>query len=120
MDRQTDGKTTQTGRNTLTKRTKPHGLDIQVSTDGKQGQTDKLDEPTNGRADNLTNGLMNWKEGPCGRPNRLDGRTQEPEGRTDQTDRKDGSNGLDVGTDAQNQWIKRTDTRTHGADACTG
>ena len=65
-------------------------------------QTDELDERT-GRTDNLTNGLMNWKEGPCGRPNRLDGRTDEPEGQTDQTDRKDGSNGLDGGTDAQNQ-----------------
>ena len=49
-----------------------------------------------------------------------DGRTDEPEEQTDQTDRKDGSNGLDGGTDAQNQWIKRTDTRTHRADACTG
>ena len=66
-------------------------------------QTDELDERT-GRTDNLTNGLMNWKEEPCGRPNRLhgrtDGRTDEPEGQTDQTDRKDGSNGLDGRTDA--------------------
>ena len=50
----------------------------------------------------------------------MDGRTDEPEEQTDQTDRKDGSNGLDGGTDAQNQWIKRTDTRTHRADTCTG
>lgn len=50
----------------------------------------------------------------------MDGRTDEPEGQTDRTDQKDGSNGLDGGTDAQNQWIKRTDTQTHGADACTG
>ena len=49
MDRQTDGKTTQTGRNILTHRMKQHGLDIHVSTDGKQGQTGKLDGPTNGR-----------------------------------------------------------------------
>ena len=78
--------------------------------DGKQGQThkrmdrqtDELDERTR-RTDNLTNGLMKWKEGPCGQPNRLDGRTDEPEGQTDQTDQKDGLNGLDGGTDAQNQ-----------------
>ena len=49
MDRQTDGQITQTGRTKLTNRTKPHGLDIHVTTDGKQGQTDKLDGPTNGR-----------------------------------------------------------------------
>ena len=46
-------------------------------------QTDELDERT-GRTDNLTNGLMIWKEGPCGRPNRLDERT---EGQTNWRDR---------------------------------
>ena len=63
-------------------------------------QTDELDERT-GRTDNLTNGLMNWKEEPCGRPNRLDGRT-------------DGSNGLDGRTDAPKSWIKRTKGQTRG------
>ena len=62
-------------------------------------QTDELDERT-GRTDNLTNGLMNWKEGPCGRPNRLDERTEgqtnwrdrqtKQTRRTDQTDWMDG------------------------------
>ena len=84
-------------------------------------QTDKLDWPTR-RKDNLTNGLTkltNWKEGTCGWPNRLDGWTDEPKRRTNQMDQTDGSNGLDGRTDAPNQWIRRTDTQTHGADVWT-
>ena len=44
----------------------------------------------------------------------MDGRTDEPEGQTDQTDRKDGSNGLDGRTDAPKSWIKRTKGQTRG------
>ena len=93
-------------------------------------QTDELDEPT-GWTDNLTNGLMNWKEGPCGRPNRLDGRTDgrtnrrnrqtKQTGRTDQTDWMEGqmhkTNGLKEQTREHIERmhaLDKTTTRTDG------
>ena len=76
MHGQTDGRTTHTGRTKLTNRTKPDGLVI--STAGKQGQTDKLDGPTNVRT-----GLTDQTEG-------------QPEERTDgnlRTGKKDRADG---------------------------
>lgn len=69
-------------------------------------QTDELDERT-GWTDNLTNGLMNWKEGPCGRPNRLDGRT---DGRTNRRNRQTKQTG---GTD-QTDWMEGQMHKTNG------
>ena len=83
-------------------------------------QTDELDERT-GRTDNLTNGLMNWKEEPCGRPNRLDGRT---DGRTNRRDRQTKQTGRTDQTD----WMDGQMHQSHGlkgqkdrhADTCSG
>lgn len=100
MDRQTDGQITQTGRTKLINRTGYKCIyGRKTRTDGQTGWTDKRTNWMNG-PDNLTNGLMNWKEGPCGRPNRLDERTEgqtnwrdrqtKQTGRMDQTDWMDG------------------------------
>ena len=102
----------------------PTGLDIHVSTDGKQGQTDKLDGPTNertgwtdrtdGQPDERTDELERRTVWTAKQTGWTDGRTDELEGQTDQTDRKDGSNGLDGRTDAPKSWIKRTKGQTRG------
>ena len=83
-------------------------------------QTDELDERT-GRTDNLTNGLTNWKEEPCGRPKRLDGRT---DGRTNRRDRQTKQTGRTDQTD----WMDGQMHQSHGlkgqkdrhADTCSG
>ena len=116
-DKQTDEPHRRDEPNCLTK---PDGLDI--STDGHQGQTDKLDGPTNGRTENLANRLTkqtNWKEGLCGRPNRLDGRTDKPEGRTDQTDQTTEQTDWVDGQMHQTNGIEEMDTRTNGSEAWT-
>ena len=118
LDKRTEGPHVRHGPNWLTGRNQTDW--IYLRPENKDRRTNWINRP-DGRT-TLTNGLTkltNWKEGPCGRPNRLDGWTDKPKRRTNQMDQTDGSNGLDGRTRrhmeqtyGQLNWIKGPDGRT--------